>query len=371
MSDINNNLPYGDLAIIAMKSVQDLAGPIDDKLSKSRAKSTHLISIDEIRFSNGEGKVVINESIRGKDLFILCDVGNYGCTYNMFGYENRMSPDDHLQDIKRVLSAIAGKARRITLILPLLYASRQHRRKGRESLDSALALQEFERLGVKDIITFDAHDPTIQNAVPLISFENLHPSYKIIKALVTEEPDLNIDASNMVVISPDTGAMDRALYYSSNLGVDTGLFYKRRDHSKVVNGKNPIVQHDYLGRDVEGCNVLIVDDMIASGQSVFDICEELKKRGANKIFVAVTFALFTSGPEKFEEYYQKGLLDRVYATNLTYVPDHIKAADWFRIVDMSGFTANVIDTLNHDNSISPLLDSTKLIQRLLKKKMKG
>lgn len=358
-------LPYGELAIIALKSCREIAGPIDEKLSRTRDKATHLIDIEEIRFSNGEGKVVLKESIRGKDVYILCDVGNYGCTYNMFGHENRMSPDDHLQDIKRTLSAIAGKARRITLILPLLYASRQHRRKGRESLDSALALQEFERLGVRDIITFDAHDPTIQNAIPLISFENLHPSYKIIKALVTEEGDLDINAENMVVISPDTGAMDRALYYSSNLGVDTGLFYKRRDHSKVVDGKNPIVQHDYLGRDVRGCNVLIVDDMISSGQSVFDICKDLKKRGAEKIFVAVTFALFTSGHETFEQYYRDGLLNRVYATNLTYVPDHIRKAEWFRTVDMSGFAANVIDTLNHDASISPLLDSTKLIRRLL------
>lgn len=360
-------LPYGDLAIIALKSCKEIADPIDEKLSLSREEDTHLIDIQEIRFNNGEGKVVINESIRGKDVFILCDVGNYGCTYDMFGFTNHMSPDDHLQDIKRVLSAIAGKARRITLIMPLLYASRQHRRKGRESLDCALALQEFERLGVKDIITFDAHDPTIQNAVPLISFENLHPTYKIIKALVTEENLLDINPENMVVISPDTGAMDRALYYSSNLGVDTGLFYKRRDHSKVVNGKNPIVQHDYLGRDVKGCNVLIVDDMIASGQSVFDICRELKSRGAKKIFAAVSFALFTSGPEQFEKYYNDGLLDRVYATNLTYVPEHIKEAEWFRTVDMSGFAANVIDTLNKDHSISPLLDSTQLIRRLLEK----
>jgi len=360
-----SKLPYGDLAIIALKSCADIAKPIDEKLSQTRDEKTHLISADEIRFSNGEGKVVINESIRGKDVYILCDVGNYGCTYKMFGFENHYSPDDHLQDIKRALSAIAGKARRITLIMPLLYASRQHRRKGRESLDCALALQEFERLGVKDIITFDAHDPTIQNAIPLISFENLHPTYKIIKALVTEENLLDIQPENMVVISPDTGAMDRALYYSSNLGVDTGLFYKRRDHTKVVDGKNPIVQHDYLGRDVEGCNVLIVDDMIASGQSVFDICDELKARGAKKIFVAVTFALFTSGPDMFEEYYKKGLLDRVYATNLTYVPEHIKEAEWFNTVDMSGFTANIIDTLNHDESISPLLDSTQLIRRLL------
>lgn len=366
-NDERKKLPYGDLAIIALSSCKDIAKPIDEKLSSTREKNSHLISIDEIRFSNGEGKVVINESIRGKDVYILCDVGNYGCTYKMFGFENHMSPDDHLQDIKRALSAIAGKARRITLIMPLLYASRQHRRKGRESLDCALALQEFERLGVKDIITFDAHDPTIQNAVPLISFENVHPTYKILKALVTQENLLDITAENMVVISPDTGAMDRALYYSSNLGVDTGLFYKRRDHSKVVDGKNPIVQHDYLGRDVKGCDVLIVDDMIASGQSVFDICKELKSRGANKIFVAVSFALFTSGPAMFEQYYKEGLLDRVYATNLTYVPEEIQKAEWFRTVEMSGFAANVIDTLNHDQSISPLLDSTQLIRRLLNK----
>lgn len=361
-----SKLPYGDLAIIALKSCKDIAKPIDEKLSSTREKDSHLISIEEIRFSNGEGKVVINESIRGKDVYILCDVGNYGCTYKMFGFINHMSPDDHLQDIKRALSAIAGKARRITLIMPLLYASRQHRRKGRESLDCALALQEFERLGVKDIITFDAHDPTIQNAVPLISFENVYPTYKILKAVVTQENLSDITSENMVVISPDTGAMDRALYYSSNLGVDTGLFYKRRDHSKVVDGKNPIVQHDYLGRDVKGCNVLIVDDMIASGQSVFDICRELKKRGAKKIFAAVSFALFTSGPEMFEQYYKEGLLDRVYATNLTYVPEEIINAEWFRSVEMAGFTANVIDTLNHDQSISPLLDSTQLIRKLLK-----
>lgn len=363
-----DNEPYSELAIIALESCAEIAKPIDIKLSASRENDSHLVDISEIRFSNGEGKVVINESIRGKDVYILCDVGNYSCTYTMYGFENHKSPDDHLQDVKRALSAIAGKARRITLIMPLLYASRQHRRKTRESLDCALALQELERLGVKDIITFDAHDPTIQNAIPLISFETLHPSYKIIKALVSHEPDLQINSSNMVVISPDTGAMDRALYYAGSLGVDTGLFYKRRDHTKIVDGKNPIVQHDYLGRDVKGCNVLIVDDMISSGQSIFDIATELKSRGASKIFVAVTFALFTNGKDTFEEYYQNGLIDRVYATNLTYVPEEIKETEWFREVDMSGFMANVIDTLNYNQSISTLLDSTHLINRLLNKR---
>ncbi len=363
--DSLKKVPYGELAIIALESCKEIVKPIDSKLSQDRVNNSHIVSTSEVRFSNGEGKVVLNDSIRGKDVYILCDVGNYSCTYTMFGFENHKSPDDHLQDVKRALSAIAGKARRITLVMPLLYASRQHRRKSRESLDCALALQELERLGVKDIITFDAHDPTIQNAVPLISFENLHPSYKIIKALVTEELDLHIDNSNMVVISPDTGAMDRALYYSSNLGVETGLFYKRRDHTVVVDGKNPIIQHDYLGRDVEGCNVLIVDDMISSGQSIFDIAKELKSRKANKIYVAVTFALFTNGKEEFERFHNEGLIDKVFATNLTYIPEDIVNSKWFSLVDMSGFMANVIDTLNYDQSISRLLDSTHLIRKLL------
>ena len=361
-------LPYSELAIIALDSCSEIAKHIDEKLSKNRDKDTYLISIDEVRFSNGEGKVVLNDSIRGKDVYILSDVGNYSCTYTMFGFTNHKSPDDHLQDIKRTLSAIAGKARRVTLVMPLLYASRQHRRKSRESLDCALALQELETLGVGDIITFDAHDPTIQNAIPLISFENLHPSYKIIKALLTEEHELQINNNNMVVISPDTGAMDRALYYSSNLGVETGLFYKRRDHTKIVNGKNPIVQHDYLGRDVEGCNVLIVDDMISSGESVFDIAKELKAKKANKVYVAVTFALFTNGKEKFEQYYKDGLITKVFATNLTYIPEDVINSEWFSLVDMSGFIANVIDTLNYDQSISKLLDSTHLIRKLLDKR---
>lgn len=362
-----DKLPFGELALISLGAEEKFIKPIDKKLSKYREKESYIVKSEIIRFSNGEGKVILNESIRGKDVYIISDVGNYSKTYTMFGFENHKSPDDHLQDIKRVLSAIAGKARRVTLIMPLLYASRQHKRKSRESLDCALALQELESLGVHDIVTFDAHDPTIQNSIPLISFENLHPSYKIIKALITEEKDLNINKSNMIVISPDTGAMDRALYYSSNLGVETGLFYKRRDHSKIVNGKNPIIQHDYLGKDVENSNVLIVDDMISSGGSVFDIALELKKKKANKVYVAVTFGLFTEGKEKFDEFYKKGLINKVFATNLSYIPEEIINSPWFSLVDMSGFTANAINTLNQDNSMSPLLDSTKLIRRLLDK----
>jgi ribose-phosphate pyrophosphokinase len=283
----------------------------------------------------------------------------------MFGFENHKSPDDHFQDIKRVLSAIGGKAKRITVVMPMLYASRQHRRKGRESLDCSLALQELERLGVNDIITFDVHDPNVQNAIPLISFDNLYPTYEIVKTRLKEEPDLTIDKSSMLVISPDTGAMDRAIYYSSVLGLDIGLFYKRRDHSTIVNGKNPIVQHEYIGRDVEGQDILIVDDMIASGESVFDIVLELKKLKAKRIFVTTTFALFTEGVQKFNKFYEEGLIEKIYSTNLTYIPQEAREAKWFKEVDMSEFIANVIHNLNYDRSIAPLVDATSGIKKLL------
>ncbi len=283
----------------------------------------------------------------------------------MFGFKNHKSPDDHFQDIKRVLSAIGGKARRITVIMPLIYAGRQHRRKVRESLDCAIALQELERLGVGDIITFDVHDPNVQNAVPLISFDNLYPTYEILKTFIKEEKDLLIDKTKMLVISPDTGAMDRAIYYSSVLGLDIGLFYKRRDHSKVVSGKNPIVQHEYIGRSIEGQNILIVDDMISSGESIFDIVTELKKHKAEKIYVSTTFSLFTEGIDKFNEFYEKGLINKVYSTNLTYIPQNVKDSKWFKEVDISQFIANIIDNLNYDKSISPLLDATKNVKDLL------
>jgi ribose-phosphate pyrophosphokinase len=374
--------PYCGLGIMALESSSELGNKINQLLIEKRKddvnepinqlegeEKSFLINMKDIRFSNGEGKIIIEETVRGKDIFILADVGNYSCTYKMFGFENHKSPDDHFQDIKRVLSALGGKARRITVIMPLLYASRQHRRKHRESLDCAMALKELEKLGVSDIITFDVHDPNVQNAIPLISFDNIYPTYEIVKTILREEKDLLVDKSKMLVISPDTGAMDRAVYYSSVLGLDIGLFYKRRDHSKVVNGKNPIVQHEYMGRNVEGQDVLIVDDMIASGESVFDIVLELKKRKAKRIFVTATFALFTEGIEKFNEFYEKGLIDKIYSTNLTYIPKEVRAAKWFHEVDMSEFIANIISNLNYDKSISPLLDATEGIKHLLSQRV--
>ncbi|WP_291633933.1 ribose-phosphate pyrophosphokinase [Clostridium sp.] len=376
------SIPYCNLGIMALESSSELGNRINELLIEKRkdyanepisnlmgGEKSFLISMKDIRFSNGEGKIVIENTVRGKDIFILCDVGNYSCTYKMFGYENHKSPDDHFQDIKRVLSALGGKAKRITVIMPLLYASRQHRRKHRESLDCAIALQELEKLGVNDIITFDVHDPNVQNSIPLISFDNLYPTYEIVKTILKEEPDLLVDKSKMLVISPDTGAMDRAVYYSSVLGLDIGLFYKRRDHSKVVNGKNPIVQHEYMGREVEGQDVLIVDDMIASGESVFDIVLELKKRKAKRIFVTATFALFTEGIAKFDQFYEEGLIEKIYSTNLTYIPKEVKEAKWFREVDMSEFIADIINNLNYDKSIGPLLNATSSITSLLKERI--
>lgn len=367
----NSFIPYGKLGIVALESCTKLAGEVDshivnmNKSNFSNSADTYIIESKESRFSNGEGKIAIEETVRGKDIYIMCDTGNYNCTYEMYGFINHKSPDDHFQDIKRVLSAISGKARRITVVMPLLYASRQHRKRGRESLDCALALQELESLGVQDIITFDVHDPTVQNAVPMISFDNIYPTYETIKTFMETEKDIAVDKNKMLVISPDSGAMDRAIYYSSVLGLDIGLFYKRRDHSKVVKGKNPIVNHEYIGRDVEGQDILIVDDMISSGESIFDIITELKKRKANRIFVATTFSLFTEGIEKFQKFYEDGLLSRVYATNLTYVPEEAKKSDWYKVVDMSESIANIIYNLNYDKSIRGILRNTENIKSLI------
>lgn len=357
-----------ELGIIALQSAKDLGEKIDN-LIKARRNTTDsfLIPIDEVRFSNGEGKAKLSDSVRGKDIYLLCDIGNYSCTYKMFGFIHNMGPDEHFQDIKRAVSAIRGKASRITVIMPLLYESRQHRRKGRESLDCALALQELERLGVDEILTFDVHDPNVQNAIPLLSFENIYPTYDIVKSLITNEKTLERDKDKLLVISPDTGAMDRAIYYSSVLGVDVGLFYKRRDHSLVVNGKNPIVNHEYMGRDVEGKDVLIVDDMIASGESVLDIALELKKRNAKNVYVATTFAFFTEGLEKFNKYYNDGIISRVYSTNLTYAPKELLDSEWFMSVDLSDFLSKIINRLNKGKSISPLMDATAVIRDLLVK----
>ena len=355
-----------DLGLIALKSCTELGNAVDKYIqTKTNTSESFLVPLDEIRFANGEGKVKISETVRGKDIYILCDIGNYSCTYKMNGFVNHMGPDKHFQDIKRTISAIKGKAARITVIMPLLYESRQHRRKGRESLDCALALQELERLGVDEIITFDVHDPNVQNAVPLLSFENIYPTYDIVKSLVSNEKTLELHSENLLVISPDTGAMDRAIYYSSVLGVDVGLFYKRRDHSLIVNGKNPIVKHEYMGRDVEGKDVLIVDDMIASGESVLDIASELKKRNARNVYVATTFAFFTEGLEKFTDFYERGIISKVYSTNLTYVPQELRDSKWFQAVDLSEFLARIINRLNHGKSIAKYMDATEIIRDLL------
>ena len=362
MSEINH-----ELGIIALESCRELGEQVNKIIQQKRnTEESLLIPTNEIRFSNGEGKVKLPETVRGKDIYILCDVGNYSCTYKMFGFTNHKGPDEHFQDIKRTVSAIRGKAARITVIMPLLYQSRQHRRKGRESLDCALALQELERLGVDEILTFDVHDPNVQNAIPLLSFENLYPTYDIVKSLISNEDTLSLDKEKLLVISPDTGAMDRAIYYSSVLGVDVGLFYKRRDHSTVVNGKNPIVEHEYMGREVEGKDVLIVDDMIASGESVLDIALELKKRNAKNVYVATTFAFFTEGLEKFNEYYSDGIIAKVYSTNLTYISPELREAKWFNAVDMSEFLSRIINRLNYGKSIAKYMDAKRIIRSLLK-----
>lgn len=362
MSEINH-----ELGIIALESCRELGEQVNKIIQQKRnTEESLLIPTNEIRFSNGEGKVKLPETVRGKDIYILCDVGNYSCTYKMFGFTNHKGPDEHFQDIKRTVSAIRGKAARITVIMPLLYQSRQHRRKGRESLDCALALQELERLGVDEILTFDVHDTNVQNAIPLLSFENLYPTYDIVKSLISNEDTLSLDKEKLLVINPDTGAMDRAIYYSSVLGVDVGLFYKRRDHSTVVNGKNPIVEHEYMGREVEGKDVLIVDDMIASGESVLDIALELKKRNAKNVYVATTFAFFTEGLEKFNEYYSDGIIAKVYSTNLTYISPELREAKWFNAVDMSEFLSRIINRLNYGKSIAKYMDATRIIRSLLK-----
>lgn len=377
-----SKIPFGQLGIIVHDSCAELGGKINKYLVQSREeeftrndskyyidklRNSYLIKSETIRFSNGEAKGVLKESIRGKDIYILADVGNYSITYNMFGKETYTGPDEHFQDIKRLISAIAGKARRISVIMPMLYSGRQDKRNTRESLDCAMALQELENLGVENIFTFDAHEPRVQNAIPLIGFESLHPTYEIIKTMVETEKNIQVDKSQLLVISPDTGAMDRAIYYASVMGLDVGLFYKRRDYKTIVNGKNPIIQHEYMGSDIEGKDVLIVDDMIASGESVFDIAQELKKHGAQNIYVAVSFALFTEGIEKMNRFYKEGMIKKLFSTNLTYIPDKIKNAEWFTEVDMSYMISVLIDTLNYDDSVSPLLDATDKIKKLLDK----
>lgn len=376
-------IPVGNLGILALESSRQMGNRVNDYIVEWRqersrmeapassiadySKDSYLIDCACPRFGSGEAKGLIRESVRGDDLFLLVDVCNYSLTYTVCGQVNHMSPDDHYQDLKRLIAAVGGKARRITVIMPFLYESRQHRRSSRESLDCALALQELTQMGVESIITFDAHDPRVQNAIPLKSFETVQPTYQFIKALLKNIPDIKIDAQNLMVISPDEGALGRAVYYANVLGIDVGMFYKRRDYSRIVDGRNPIIAHEFLGADLEGKDVIITDDMISSGESMIDVATELKRRKANRIFVAATFGLFTNGMDKFDEAVEKGLIYRVMTTNLVYQPQELLSRDYYISVDMSKYVALLIDTLNHDQSISDLLNPTERIQNILVK----
>ena len=380
-------LPVGRLGIIQPYSCPELGAKVDECLVKWRKnndtqdqqalqfdgykRDTYIIGADLPRFGSGEGKGTLKESVRGDDIYILVDVCNYSLTYSVGGFENHMSPDDHFQNVKRAIAAVAGKAKRINVIMPFLYESRQHKRTGRESLDCALALQELAKMGVQNIITFDAHDPRVQNAIPLHGFDTVSPTYQFIKNLLKNQPDLNIDKDHLMIISPDEGGMSRAIYLANHLGVDMGMFYKRRDYSVIVNGKNPIVAHEFLGADVKGKDMIIIDDMISSGDSMLEVAQMLKERGANKIFMCACFGLFTNGLSKFNEAYENGLFDRILTTNLIYQTPELLAAPYYVNCDMSIFIARIIDTLNHDGSISTLLNPVERIQELLEKYRNG
>jgi len=353
-----------NLGLIVLENAKELGEKLQKKLNEIRKDEKHyIIPVTANRFNNGEGKAVIGGTVRGKDLYILSDVGNYSVCYTMHGEKHGMSPDEHFQDVKRVISATSGRSEHITLIMPLLYQSRQHKRKGRESLDCALALQELENLGVNCIVTFDAHDPNVSNAIPNLPFENFYPTHIILEDLIEEELD------NLLVVSPDMGAMERSRYYAELLGCDVGVFYKRRDLSRVVNGKNPIVDHVYMGTDVKDKNIIVVDDMIASGSSMIEVATELKKRGANKIFLLATFSLFTEGIELFKEAYENKLFDKLYSTNLSYVREDVRNSSWYHEVDCSNFIAKVIHTLHKGESIEPLQNGKKEMIRKINKKV--
>ena len=377
-------IPVGPLGIIAMPGCEALCDKIDKYLVKWRAnqasehqqniafygyqRDTYKVNVSLPRFGSGEAKGVVNESVRGFDLYIITDVFNYSCTYNMYGMEVPMSPDDHYADLKRVISAISGKAKRITILMPMLYEGRQHKRSSRESLDCALALQELVNLGVDNIMTFDAHDKRVQNAIPNGSFENIMPTYQMIKSLVNSVEDLHVDKDHLMVISPDEGALHRCIYFATQLGVNLGMFYKRRDYTRVVNGRNPIVEHQYLGDSVEGKDIIIVDDMISSGESMLEVCFKLKGLKAGRIFVCTTFGLFCNGLEVFDEAYKNGTFYRVFTTNGVYQTPELLSRDWYESVDLSKYTAYFLDTLNHDMSVSSLLDCSDKIEKILIKK---
>lgn len=370
-----DSILHGKLGIIGMRGCEEIAGNIDDYLKEWRKDidpdpeqpSTYLLSVNCPRFASGEAKGVINQSVRGYDVYIISDVFNYGVTYKMYDMDLPMSPDDHFQDLKRVIAAIGGKASRITVLMPMLYEGRQHKRMSRESLDCALALQELTNMGVDNILTFDAHDPRVQNAIPLKGFENVQPYYQMIKALINNEEDVKLDNKNLMICSPDEGGMSRCIYYSSLLGLDLGMFYKRRDYSRIVNGRNPILSHDYLGGNIKGKDVIIIDDMISSGDSIIDVSKKLKERGARKIYAFVTFGLFVAGLDRFNQLYEEGTLERVFTTNLIYRTDELKAATWYREVDMSKYVALIIDTLNHDQTLSQLLNPADRISKFISK----
>ena len=375
-------IPYGTLGIVPLKSCSKMGEKVDDYLVQWREQREHenqsnlafsgykrdsyVVSASTPRFGSGEGKGVLNDSIRGYDLYIMVDVCNYSIEYSLCGTTNHMSPDDHYADLKRVIAAAGGKARRINVIMPFLYESRQHKRSGRESLDCALMLQELTAMGVENIITFDAHDPRVHNSIPLKGFESVSCTYQFIKYLLLGVDDLHIDSEHMMVISPDEGGMGRAVYFANVLGLDMGMFYKRRDYTKIVNGRNPIVAHEFLGTNVEGKDVIIIDDMISSGESMIDVASELNKRGASRVFCATTFGLFTNGFDKFDEAYEKGIIDKILTTNLVYQPDELLSKPWYINVDMSKYMALLIDTLNHDSSISDLLNPVDRIQKRVK-----
>ncbi len=366
---MENNPIYGKLSIIAMRGCEDMIDKIDWYLKQFRKDyedtDTYVTHIKCPRFGTGEAKCVISETVRGHDVYIICDVFNYGVTYKMYGVENRMSPDDHYQDLKRIIAAIGGKARRITVIMPMLYEGRQHRRTARESLDCAMALQELVHMGVSNIITFDAHDARVQNAIPVSGFDDVQTTYQMIKALTKTVPDIKFDKDSTIVISPDEGGMQRCMYYSSVLGLDLGMYYKRRNYSVVIDGKNPIEAHEYLGRDVTGKDVMIVDDMISSGESVLDIAAKLKKQGAKRIFIFTAFGLFVNGLEVFDKAYMNGEIDKIFTTNLVYRPQELLERKWYAEVDMTKYISLLIDTLNHDNTISNLLVPVTRIKKLM------
>ena len=381
IKEMETALPVAPLKIAALESCLDRGKKVNDYIVRFRQETyntslnshlfssykqdNYLIDCSCPRFGTGEAKGILRESIRGADLFVMVDVCNYSLTYTVNGHRNHMSPDDHYQDLKRIISAANGKAHRVNVSMPFLYESRQHKRTKRESLDCAFALQELMDMGVNNIITFDAHDPRVQNAIPLQGFDNFSPAYQFMKALLRAEPKLKVDKEHLMIISPDEGAMHRAVYFSNVIGVDMGMFYKRRDYSQVIGGKNPIVAHEFLGDNIAGKNVIIIDDMISSGESMLDVAKQIKERGAGRVFVCTTFGLFTDGFDKFDEYYERGYIDRVIVTNLTYLPPCTKNKPYFVTADMSKFIALIIDSLNHDIPISSVMVPTDKIHRLL------